>query len=74
MVHLHYINEITQLEDSQGNPIREHTQIAEELNTYYKELLTETNEDMKEAIQRITKHIPSLVTQEHNDALMRPIT
>jgi hypothetical protein len=74
MVHHRYINQITQLEDAQGNPIREHTQIAEELNTYYKELLTETNEDRKEAIQRITRHIPSLVTPEKNEALMRPIT
>jgi hypothetical protein len=45
MVHHRYINRIMHLEDAQGNPIREHTQIAEELNTYYKELLTETNED-----------------------------
>jgi hypothetical protein len=74
MVHHRYINRITQLEDAQGNPIREHNQIVEELNTYYKELLTETNEDREEAIQKITRHIPSLVTQEKNEALMRPIT
>ena len=29
---------------------------------------------MEEAIQKITRCIPSLVTQEKNEALMRPIT
>jgi hypothetical protein len=74
MVHRRYINRITQLEDAQGNPIREHAQIAEELNTYYKDLLTETNENREEAIQKITSHIPSLVTPEQNEALLCPIT
>jgi hypothetical protein len=62
MVHHQYINRITHLEDAQGNPIREHNQIVEELNTYYKYLLTKTNEDRSTTIQRITGHIPSLVT------------
>jgi hypothetical protein len=74
MVHRRYINRITQLEDAQGNPIREHNQIVEELTNYYKDLLTETNDDRASTIDKITRHIPSLVTQEHNEALMRPIT
>jgi hypothetical protein len=74
MVHRRYINRITQLEDAQGNPIREHNQIVEELTNYYKELLTETNVDRKATIEKITRHIPTLVTQEKNEALMRPIT
>jgi len=65
---------ITQLEDTKGNPIMEHNLIAGELNTYYKELLTETNENREEAIQKIIKHIPRLFTQEHNEALIGPIT
>jgi hypothetical protein len=74
VVHHRYINRITQLEDAQGNPIREHKLIAGELNSYYKELLMETNENREDAIQKITRHIPKLVTQEQNEALMRPIT
>jgi hypothetical protein len=74
MVHRRYINMITQLEDAQGNPIREHNQIAQELTNYYKDLLTETNDDREATIKKITRHIPSLVTQEQNEALMRPIT
>jgi hypothetical protein len=69
MVHCHHINRITHLEDSQGNPIREHSQIEAELTNYYRDLLTETREDRMAAIQRVTRHIPSLVTLEQNTAL-----
>jgi hypothetical protein len=30
--------------------------------------------DRSPAIAKITQHIPSKITQEHNEALMRPIT
>jgi hypothetical protein len=62
MTHRRYINCITQLEEDQGIPIRDHDLIAEELNSFYKYLLTETNMNREEAIQKITKHIPSLIT------------
>jgi len=74
MVHNRYINRITQLEDAQGNPIQEHMKIVEELTTYYKELLIETNDDREATFEKIKKHIPLLVTQENNEALIRPIT
>jgi len=64
MTHRRYINRITQLEDDQGIPIRDHDQIAKELNSFYKYLLTETNMNREEAIQKITKHIPQLITYE----------
>jgi hypothetical protein len=62
MVHRRYINKITQLEDAQGNPIREQNQIAEELTNHYKDLLIETNDNKEASIDKITRHIPSLVT------------
>jgi exonuclease III len=74
MIHRRHINRITHLENEQGNLIREHTQIEEELNRYYQNLLTETKENRNEAITRVTSHIPSLVTPEQNTALMRQIT
>jgi hypothetical protein len=64
MIHRRHINRITHLENEQGNLIREHTQIEEELNRYYQNLLTETKENINEAITRVTSHIPSLVTPE----------
>jgi hypothetical protein len=72
MTHRRYINLITQLEDDQGIPIRDHDQIAEELNSFYKDLLIETNMNREEAIQKVTQHIPKLITFEQNRALVRP--
>jgi hypothetical protein len=74
MVHIRYINKITQLEDNQGNPIRDHASITEELTNYYKYLLTEPIKERMLVICKITRHIPSLVTKEQNEALTRPIT
>ena len=74
MMHCRYINHITQLEDDQGTQIRDHDQIAEELNSFYQDLLTETNTNREEAIQKVTRHIPRLINSEQNTALMRPIT
>jgi len=74
MMHRHHINRITHLEDSQGNPVREHSKIKAELINYYQDLLTETKEDRTTTIQRVTRHIPSLVTFEQNTALTRSIT
>ena len=50
MRHRRHINRITHLENEQGNLIKEHTQIEEELNRYYQNLLTETKESINEAI------------------------
>jgi len=74
MTHRRYINRITQLEDDQGAPIRDHEKIAEALNSFYQDLLTETNMNKEEAIQKVTQHIPKLITSEQNRALVRPIT
>jgi len=74
MVHHRYINRITQLEYPQGNPIRDHNIIEEELTNYYKYFLTNPNDDRMPSICKITRTIPSLITQEHNQSLARPIT
>jgi exonuclease III len=74
MTHRRHINRITQLEDDQGNPIRDHDQIAEALNSFYQDLLMETNASREEAIQKVTRHIPRLVNSDQNRALLRPIT
>jgi hypothetical protein len=74
MMHRRHINRITHLEDSQGNLIREHSKIEEELLRYYQDLLKESVTDRSEAIRRVTTHIPALITPEKNAALTRPIT
>jgi hypothetical protein len=74
MIHRCFINRITKLEDAQGNTILNHDEIASELVNYYKNLLSEPDIDRTPAINHITQHIPSLITPEQNQALMRPIT
>jgi exonuclease III len=74
MTHRRHINRITQLEDDHGTPIKDHDQIAETLTSFYQDLLTETNTSREEAIQKVTRHIPKLITPDQNSALLRPIT
>jgi hypothetical protein len=44
------------------------------LVSYYVDLLTEENCSRGNAIHRVTSHIPSIVTNQHNVSLMHPIT
>jgi exonuclease III len=74
MTHRRYINRISQLEDDQGTPIKDHDQIADALNSFYQDLLTETNTNREEAIEKVTRHIPRIINTDHNSALLRPIT
>jgi hypothetical protein len=74
MVHRRYINIITQLEDDHENAIRDHDKIAEEMTNDYKDLLTEPIDERMLVIHKITRHIPFIVTHEHNESLTRPIT
>jgi hypothetical protein len=41
---------------------------------YFQNLLTEPLSDRHEAINKVTRHVPSLVTPEQNATLLRPIT
>jgi mannosylglycoprotein endo-beta-mannosidase len=74
MMHRRHINRITHLEDGQGNLIKDHSKIEERLLQYYQDLLTEPPQDRTDAIRKVTRHIPTLVTPEQNAALTRPIT
>jgi hypothetical protein len=74
MIHRHFINRIMKLEDSQGNTLLTHQEIMHELSGFYKDLLSEPHVDHTSAIERVTQNIPTLITQEQNEALMTPIT
>lgn len=51
-----------------------HQDIEHELNNFFSPLLIEPQTDHSTAINKITKQIPTLVTNDHNDSLRRPIT
>jgi hypothetical protein len=44
------------------------------LVAYYKDLMTEPQQNRSQAITKVTEHIPTLITQEQNASLLRPIT
>jgi len=58
----------------EGETLHSHADLETNLVEYFQDLLTEPNPDRHEAINKITRHVPSLVTQEQNPALLRPFT
>jgi hypothetical protein len=73
MIHRRFINHITKLEDKQGNTLLTHQEIMHELTDFYKDLLSEPLVDRTSTIERVTQNIPTLITQDQNAALMKPI-
>jgi hypothetical protein len=69
----HY-NKITHLISDDGETIHSHDDMETTLIDYYQNLLTEPLPDRHEAINKVTQHVPSLVTQEQKLSLLRPFT
>ena len=56
-----------------GRIVEKQNELEQHLVQFYLELLHETKADRGEDITTITRHIPKLVTPEHNIMLMRRI-
>jgi hypothetical protein len=69
-----HTNRITSLISTNGEPLHSHDDMEAALVDYYQTLLTEPILDRDEAIAKITQHVPTLVSQEQNLALLRPIS
>jgi hypothetical protein len=67
-------NKITHLITDEGESITSHEDMETTLIDYFQNLLSEPLPDRSEAISKITRNVPSLVTQEQNSALLKPIT
>jgi hypothetical protein len=74
MIQCRHINLITKLENSQGHTLLAHSYIEKDLTSYYEDLLSESCLDQSEVIRKITRHIPSLITEDQNVALLRPVS
>jgi hypothetical protein len=74
IIHRRHSNNITRLISADGETIHSHEDMETTLIDYYQDLLTEPLLDRYEAITKVTQHVPSLVTQEENSALLHPIT
>jgi ATP phosphoribosyltransferase len=62
------------IKDHDGIERESHKEIENTLVNHFEEIAQEPNQDKMEAIQRITRHIPRLVTEEQNINLNKPIT
>ena len=67
-------NKITHLITEEGETLHSHADLETNLVEYFQDLLTEPIPDRHEAINKITRHVHTLVTQEQNVALLRPFT
>ena len=66
-------NRIVRLKKEDGSVVEKQKEIEETLNSYYADLLEEPNVDRRQAQSEIFRHIPRIITQEHNQILMRPV-
>jgi exonuclease III len=67
-------NKITHLITEEGETLHSHADLETHLVDYFQDLLTEPIPDRSEAINQITRCVPTLVTKEQNEALLRPFT
>jgi exonuclease III len=66
-------NKILKIKDQDGIERESHKEIETTLVNHFHGIAQEPNKDRTEAIQRITQHIPHLVTEEQNNNLNKPI-
>jgi hypothetical protein len=66
-------NKILKIKDQDGIERESHKEIENILVNHFHGIAQEPNQDRTEAIQRITQHIPRLVTEEQNINLNKPI-
>lgn len=67
-------NHITLLQNRQGEHLEKHEDIEQELLTHFRRVHQETETDQLPAIEKIINIIPKIVTEEHNQILLRPIS
>eukprot|EP00253_Pinus_taeda_P012558 PITA_12558 len=67
-------NQILSIKNEEGEWVIEQEGIERVLVEYHKGILTETQDDRGEAIEKICKEIPKLIIAEQNKSLMRAAT
>jgi hypothetical protein len=66
-------NKILKIKDQDGIERESHQEIESAMVRHFHGIAQEPHQDRSEAIQRITQHIPRLVTEEQNIFLNKPI-
>jgi len=66
-------NNITHIQNEQGIKVEKHEEIETELLNYFRQVHREPNNDRSQAIEKITQNIPKLISEEHNQMLLKPV-
>jgi len=67
-------NTIAHLQNPQGERMEKHEDIERELTKHFKIVHEEPPTDRQPAINEILQHIPRIITEEHNQLLLQPVT
>eukprot|EP00253_Pinus_taeda_P031747 PITA_31747 len=56
-----------------GERAEDHTETEQELVNYFQDVLQEPQIDRSRAIEKITQHIPKVITEDHNQLFLIPV-
>ncbi|MCY6524953.1 hypothetical protein, partial [Actinobacillus pleuropneumoniae] len=66
-------NRIPFIQKQGGEKVEMHEEIEKEFLQHFNQVLQEPEGDRRQAIERITNNVPKIITEEHNNLLLRPI-
>eukprot|EP00253_Pinus_taeda_P019947 PITA_19947 len=66
-------NNITHIQNEQGAKLEKHEEIEAEVLNHFKQVHKEPSDDCSQAIQNITRKIPKLISDQHNQMLLKPV-
>ena len=58
---------------SNGQYVETREEIEEDLVNHFKQFMAEDRMDIRHNIVKITQHLPVVISQEHNDFLLKPV-
>ena len=67
-------NKITQITNQIGEWLENHDEIEQALLEHFKNFHQEPPINRQPAINKIIQHIPTIIMEEHNQMLLRPIS
>lgn len=66
-------NNVTHIPNEEGEKVETHEDIESEILNYFKQAHQEPQIGKSQAIEKITRNIPKVITEEHNQLLLRPV-
>jgi len=67
-------NTISFIQNLDGERVENHAEIEQEFLRHFQQVHQEPQADRTPAIEKIITNVPKIITAEHNELLLRPIT